>query len=81
MPFYRTDFKQFEVLPPKPDCFDEMIRLAKKLSNGIPFLRVDLYEVNGKVYFGELTFYPGIGMSRFEPEEWDEKVGQWLNIR
>ena len=58
--------------------FDLMIDLCKKLSAGIPFLRVDLYEINGKVYFGELTFYPGSGFTPLEPKEWDDKIGSWL---
>ena len=70
-----------KVLPEKPLCFDEMRALAEKLSAGIPHLRVDFYEVNGKVYFGELTFSHWSGMKPFEPDEWDEKIGEWLNIK
>lgn len=46
---------------PKPQCIDEMFELAKKLSEGIPFVRVDLYQSKGRVYFGELTFFPQSG--------------------
>lgn len=49
---------------PKPDCMNEMFKLAAKLSKGIPFLRVDLYCINGQPYFGETTFYPDSG---FDP--------------
>lgn len=49
---------------PKPDCMDEMFEIAGKLSEGIPFLRVDLYCINGRPYFGETTFYPASG---FDP--------------
>ena len=68
------------VLPEKPLCFDEMRSLAEKLSAGIPHLRVDFYEVNGKVYFGELTFSHWSGFVPFDPAEWDEKLGDMLVI-
>lgn len=64
----------------KPENFDLMIEFAKKLSDGTKFLRVDFYNISGKIYFGELTFYPAGGMSRFEPEEWDEKIGEWIRL-
>lgn len=62
----------------KPLNFELMIKLAEKLSKDIPFLRVDFYEIDGKVYFGELTFYPGSGLESFQPNEWDTKLGQWI---
>ena len=64
----------------KPVTFEAMRKLAEQLSQGFSHVRVDLYEVNGKNYFGELTFYPGNGMTRFEPEEWDYKMGQWITL-
>lgn len=78
--FSRTDYNKFVVSPSKPKNFDEMICIAEKLSKGFPFLRVDLYEVNGNVYFSELTFIPSGGMARFEPEEWDGIMGTWLEL-
>lgn len=63
-----------------PINLDLMLELAKKLSNGIPFVRVDFYEVNGKVYFGELTFYPASGFGPFIPEEWDFTLGSWISL-
>ncbi len=62
----------------KPTCFDEMWTLAAKLSNGQPFLRVDFYEVNNKIKFGELTFFPTSGMGGFDPTEWDCKFGNLI---
>ncbi len=62
----------------KPETFDEMITLAEKLSEGIPFVRVDFYEINGKVYFGELTFFPDSGFGEFNPPEWDKKLGDMI---
>ena len=64
----------------KPEGFEEMVRLAEKLSVGFPHLRVDLYNINGKIYFGELTFFHFSGNVPFEPEEWDYKIGEWLKI-
>ena len=64
----------------KPCKFEEMLTLAEKLSKKIPFLRVDFYEINGDIYFGELTFYPTSGFEAFNPEEWDSKLGTWLDL-
>lgn len=79
MPFERHYPALKEGLP-KPVNYDKMIELAEKLSKNIPFLRVDFYEVDGKIYFGELTFYPGNGMEEFTPEEWDYKLGEWIEL-
>ncbi len=64
----------------KPVNFEQMIQLAKKISNGFKHVRVDFYEVNGKVYFGEITFYHFSGFMPFEPTKWDEIFGDWLKI-
>ena len=65
---------------PKPECFDEMKKLAAKLAKNMPFVRVDFYEVEGKVYFGELTFFPGGGYEEFTPESWDYTLGNWIKL-
>lgn len=65
---------------PKPFHFEKMISLAEKLTKDIPFLRVDFYIINEKIYFGEATFYPGGGFSKFNPEEYDYKIGKMLNL-
>lgn len=78
--FGRTDYKPLESLPQKPSKFDEMLEISRKLSSGTPFLRVDLYEINGRVYFGELTFYPCAGMMPFDPPEADLLVGNMLDL-
>jgi len=59
-----------------PVCLPEMIELAEMLGKDFPYVRVDLYEINGKVKFGELTFYTTSGFDRFDPTEWDYKFGQ-----
>lgn len=55
-----------------------MKRLAAILSQGTPQLRVDFYQVDGKVYFGEMTFFHCSGMHPFTPESWDLKFGDWV---
>ena len=64
----------------KPQNFDEMLSVAARLSKGIPHVRVDLYNINGKIYFGELTFFHWSGMVPFEPIEWDYKFGEWISL-
>lgn len=66
--------------PTKPKCFNEMIEVAKKLSSGIPHVRVDLYEANEQVLFGELTFYHFGGVVPFNPEMWDWKFGEYIDL-
>lgn len=68
------------VLPSKPQNFELMRELAEKLSAGIPQLRVDFYEVDGKVYFGELTFFNRSGVVTFYPEEWNYTLGEWIKL-
>lgn len=63
---------------PMPPNLSQMIALAEKLSEGHPFLRVDFYNINSKIYFGECTFYPNSGFGTFVPEEWDEKLGELI---
>ena len=64
----------------KPLNWNLMIELAQKLSRDIPHVRVDFYEVNGAVYFGELTFYHYGGLVKFDPEEWDYTLGRWIKL-
>lgn len=64
----------------KPKKFEEMKEIASKLSEDFPHVRVDLYEVKGKLYFSELTFYNGSGMSRLLPESFELQMGQWITI-
>lgn len=64
----------------KPKKLKEMLRLSEKLSSGIPFVRVDWYEIGGELFFGEYTFYPGNGLEEFDPEEWDYKLGEMMDL-
>lgn len=79
MPFQRHYPNSKENIQ-KPKNYELMIQLAEKLSNGIPFVRVDFYEINGKVYFGELTFFPGSGFEEFTPEKYDRILGDMLEL-
>lgn len=63
---------------PRPEQLDTMLYIAKELSKGHPFIRIDLYEANHQVLFSEFTFYSDAGLGKFEPEEWDEILGSWL---
>lgn len=65
----------------KPDNLDEMFEIAKTLSSGFKLARVDLYNVNGKIYFGELTFNSGAGRDLIYPNEYNLIVGEQLNIK
>lgn len=87
--FYDTEFNHLPVLnghpnadkwPVKPQNFDEMLDVAGRLSKGIPHVRVDLYNVNGKIFFGELTFFHWSGTVPFEPQKWDYKFGEYIKI-
>ena len=71
-----TDCDTFDDnLVPRPDGLEDMCMVAEILSKDFPFVRVDLYYIKGKVYFGELTFYPWSGSVKFSPEEFDYQLG------
>lgn len=87
--FFDTDYNDLhiinghpnaDVLPKKPATFEKMKELAAILSKGFPQLRVDFYEVNGKLYFGELTLFHHGGICPFEPDYWDYTFGEWYQI-
>lgn len=67
-----------EILPPQN--LKQMLEFAKKLSKETPFSRIDFYDINGRIYFGEITFFPASGFEAFEPEEWDYKLGSWITL-
>ena len=87
--FFDMDFNRLDIVNihpnsgkeiKKPNNFDEMKRIAKTLSEGMKFVRIDLYEINRKIYFGEYTFFHGGGFCLFYPIEWEKKLGDWLNL-
>lgn len=88
--FYSVTWERLEVKRParpnarisikRPENLEEMLELSQKLAVNMPFARIDFYIVNGKVYWGEITFYPASGFSAFEPEEWDYTFGSWIQL-
>lgn len=68
------------VMPKKPKNFELMKELAEKVSKNLNHARIDFYEVNEKIYFGEITFFHWSGLVPYEPEEWDYIIGEWLQI-
>ena len=79
MPF-RQKSPNAAVPPAPPAHLDRMLRLSRKLSEGNPFMRVDFYEIDGRLYIGELTLYPGGGFAGFYPAQWDQTIGSWLTL-
>lgn len=80
MPFGRYNHPGTGVKISKPKNLDNMVKYAEKLSKNIPFIRVDYYEANGHLYFGELTFYPASGFGKFTPESYDYLLGSWIKL-
>lgn len=76
----RQNYPNSPVPMEKPEQLVQMLRIAEELSVKIPFLRVDLYLVNGKIYFSEYTFYSDAGFAAFHPENWDEILGSWIRL-
>ena len=79
MPFarhYPTEQKS----GPRPRNYEKMMELAEKLAASLKFARVDFYEINNQIYFGEITFFPGNGMEEFSPVEWDYQLGSWIQL-
>lgn len=80
MPFERH-YKNSDIVMEKPQHYEKMVSLAENLAQGFKFIRVDFYNVNGKIYFGELTFFPGSGFEEFTPEKYDSILGEWINLQ
>lgn len=73
---YKSSGKQIE----KPYFIDEMIEVAEKLADGIPYVRVDFYVIDGQIKFGEMTFFTWGGFMRFDPPQWDKILGSWMKL-
>lgn len=87
--FYDVNFNHLDLknghanakIPPtRPENFERMLEIASELSSGIKHVRVDLYNVNGKIYFGEMTFFHFAGFVPFEPFDWDYRFGKFLEL-
>lgn len=76
----RITYYNAPIPPSKPDNLDKMIDFARILAQNTIFLRVDFYNIENHIFFGELTFYPASGFGKFTPDEWDIKIGDRLNI-
>ena len=81
MPFGKELPHNPDLNVPKPALFDEMKKIAEELCQPFQFVRVDLYQANGKVYFGELTFFPAGGAPDFVPDQYDEIVGDMWELK
>lgn len=64
----------------KPSFLEEMLELSQKLAERIPCVRVDWYHAEGRLYFGELTFFDASGFDEFEPDVWNERMGSWITL-
>ena len=64
----------------KPSNYEKMVELAEKLAISLKFARIDFYDIDGSIYFGEITFFPGNGMEEFYPVEWDKKLGDYIRL-
>ena len=73
-------FHNSDVDFPCPISFNEMKRCAHILAEGMPFSRIDFYDIDGKAFFGEITFFPTSGLGMFSPESWSEKTGNWITL-
>ena len=87
--FFDMDFKHLDIVNiheqsgveiQKPEMFDEMKEIAAKISQGMKFVRIDLYEISGKIYFGEFTFFHGGGFWPMHPEKWEYELGKLIDI-
>ena len=76
----KQNFLNSKVPLEKPINFEKMLQFSEVLAQGTKLARVDFYEIEGKLYFGEITFYPGSGFEKFTPEEWDLKLGEMIEL-
>ena len=81
-PFYGLNPKCKPAKEPisQPESLQEMIKIAQILSKDIPFVRIDLYYINKKVFFGEITFFPASGIGVFTPSKWNKILGDLIQI-
>lgn len=77
---FKWGYDHADIIPQKPESYEQMFKLAERLAKDTAELRVDFYEVNGHIYFGELTFFDGSGFDKIEPIEWDYKLGSFLTL-
>ena len=87
--FYDRDFNHLDmhdnhdnaaVTPAKPKNYEKMVELAETMAQGFPHVRMDFYNIDGKIYFGEYTFYHWSGFDHFYPEKWEYTFGDWIDL-
>lgn len=80
LPVYRADFQPMTHQPAKPQNYEKMVEMAQILSKGFPHVRVDFYNIDGKIIFGETTFFNASGYTKFEPDAFDYELGEQLQL-
>lgn len=81
MPYYEVDYpNDASHKIDQPRQFEKMVEIVTMLSKELAFSRIDLYNVDGQIYFGEITFFPATGMGKIEPEEWNYTIGSWIKL-
>ncbi len=80
LPVYRADEKHQTTALAKPKNYDRMLEIAEQLSKGFPHVRIDMYNVEGKIYFGEFTFYDGSGYQSYDPDDFDFELGCCFDV-
>lgn len=65
---------------PRPLLLDDMICVCHKLSKNMKFVRIDMYVIDNRIYFGEITFYPASGIGLFNPDKWNEELGNLISL-
>ena len=80
LPFRDTDYPPFDEQLDKPPNFEEMISVVRRLADDFPFVRVDLYNIGGRIIFGEMTFYPADGRLEFLPDHYNKVIGDYIQL-
>lgn len=80
LPFTTSNWENSPEKIRRPEKFQEMIDVSRKLSNGLTHIRIDLYYINNRIYFGEYTFHSSGGIIRFNPPEWNRIIGNWVML-
>lgn len=80
LPVVRVGDEPSDRLPDRPESFGEMVRLAEAISAPFPHVRVDLYNVDGLIRFGELTFFNASGYMLYEPDCFDREIGDRFSL-
>lgn len=80
LPFTMKKNPLYEGEVSKPENFETMIEVVSKLAGNFPFVRVDLYNIDGRIIFGEMTFYPSDGRNEFRPEEYNRIIGEYIRL-